>query len=166
MSEGWHVVNSADEAAARDALSRCCGARRWVAGMLRRRPFADVDDSVRVAGEVWDALGTADRLEAFAHHPRIGEKALREKFAATANWASGEQAGVTAASEDVIRGLAEGNDRYFEKFGFIFIVCATGKSAAEMLEILRARLANDPETEIRIAAGEQRKITEIRLRKL
>lgn len=163
---GWQQINTADEPAAREMLACCCGAARWADGMLKRRPFASLDELVRAAGEVWDSLGGADYLEAFTHHPRIGEKSLREKFAATSTWASGEQAGVRAASEDTIRALAELNDRYFEKFGHIFIVCATGKSADEMLAVLRARLPNDPDTELRIAAAEQQKITEIRLRKL
>ena len=166
MGEAWRVINSPDHAAARDALARCCGSRRWVDAMATHRPFHNLDAVVRAAAEVWDSLGKQDWLEAFSHHPRIGEKALREKFAATANWATGEQAGMTTASDDVIRALADGNDRYFDKFGYIFIVCATGKSAPEMLDILRSRLPNDPETEIRVAAAEQKKITEIRLRKL
>ncbi len=109
----------------------------------------------------------ADWLEAFAAHPRIGDvDALRAKFAATAAWASGEQAGVAGASESTLRALAEGNRDYEAKFGHIFIVCATGKTADEMLGLLRERLANEPDAELAVAAAEQAKITAIRLRKL
>jgi 2-oxo-4-hydroxy-4-carboxy-5-ureidoimidazoline decarboxylase len=152
---------------ARDALTRCCGAARWVDGMLSRRPFRDAPDLFDQADRVWQALGPQDWLEAFTHHPRIGDLAsLRAKFASTAQWASGEQAGVQSADEAVLEALAEGNRAYEAKFGYIFIVCATGKSAAEMLAILQSRLPNHPELELRIAAGEQAKITKIRLEKL
>ena len=109
----------------------------------------------------------ADWLEAFAAHPRIGDlDALRKKFASTANWCAGEQAGVAAADEAVLTALADGNRAYEARFGYIFIVCATGKSAAEMLAILTARLANDPEVELKVATAEQAKITRLRLEKL
>jgi OHCU decarboxylase len=106
-------------------------------------------------------------LAAFAAHPRIGDvDSLRTKFAHTKTWASGEQAGVDAASEDTLIRLADGNDAYFDRFGYIFIVCATGKSADQMLALLEARLPNDAVTELPIAAAEQRKITQLRLQKL
>ena len=103
-------------------------------------------------------------MEAFAHHPRIGDlESIRKKYAATAAFASGEQAGVVGATEAVALGLSKGNQEYENKFGDIFLVCATGKSAAEMLGLLKERLKNDPVTELKIAVGEQEKITRIRL---
>lgn len=112
-------------------------------------------------------LDRLDWLEALAAHPRIGDlHSLREKFASTADWASGEQAGVAGAGDDLIRALADGNRDYEAKFGYIFIVCATGKTAAEMLAILRERLLNGPGAELRIAAAEQAEIMRLRLEKL
>jgi 2-oxo-4-hydroxy-4-carboxy-5-ureidoimidazoline decarboxylase len=160
-------LNRLPDEKARAELERCCGARRWIAGMLARWPFADPEALVGAASEVWRGLGPEDWCEAFTHHPRIGDmEALRKRFATTAAWASAEQAGTASASEEVLRSLAEGNRRYEERFGHIFIVCATGKSAREMDALLRARLGNDPETELRIAAGEQEKILRLRLEKL
>jgi len=119
------------------------------------------------AEAVWNALSPEDWREAFTHHPRIGDKeALRQRFASTRGWAEAEQAGALAASEDVLDALAAGNRDYEERFGYIFIVCATGKSADEMLALLRARLAHDLEDEIRFAAAEQARITRLRLEKL
>jgi 2-oxo-4-hydroxy-4-carboxy-5-ureidoimidazoline decarboxylase len=119
------------------------------------------------ADAIWLKLDRADWLEAFTHHPKIGDMdSLRAKFATTKEWAAGEQSGVNAANEEVLRGLADGNREYEQRFGHIFIVCATGKSAQEMLTLLRARLHNEADKELRIAAGEQAKITRIRLEKL
>ncbi len=145
---------------------KCCGSRAWADAMAAGCPYADVD-AVRVkAGEVWAGLGESDWLEAFTAHPRIGDiDSLRAKFANTKAWASGEQSGVAAADEAVLQGLADGNAAYEQKFGFIFIVCATGKSAAEMLDLLRARLPNTREQEIANAGAEQLKITVIRINK-
>ena len=160
------AINLATEADARAVLLRCCGARRWADAMLARRPFASADDLFRAAADIWAGLARADWLEAFAAHPRIGDiDNLRKKFATTADWSAKEQAGVAGAAEDVLRDLADGNLRYEERFGHIFIVCATGKTAAEMLALLRERLVNDPEAELRIAAAEQAKITRLRLEK-
>jgi len=160
-------LNALADGEAREELRRCCGASRWVAAMAQRRPFPDPDALYAAADEVWAGLGPVDWSEAFAHHPRIGDKdALRARFASTRQWASGEQAGVEAASDDVLEALAQGNRDYEARFGHIFIVCATGKSAPEMLGLLRERLDNEPEREARIAAGEQAKITRLRLMKL
>jgi len=132
--------------------------------MLRRRPFANTGRLLAAAHEAWADLTQTDWLEAFSHHPKIGDRAsLARRFPGTAHLSSREQSGVDAAAADVLDALAEGNRAYEDKFGYIFIVCATGRSAAEMLEMLRARLGNDPAEEIRIAAGEQAKITELRL---
>lgn len=133
-------------------------------------PFIPADDMVELledAEEQWWKCSEDDWKEAFAHHPKIGDvESLAKKFASTANWASGEQNSVINASTEVIEALAEGNRLYEEKFGFIFIVCATGKSAEEMLGLLHARLPNEPEDEIKIAADEQNKITKLRIEKL
>ena len=162
------ILNQLGALAAPMALSRCCGARNWVSGMMAETPYESMADLEQKAEEVWWALQPDDWLEAFLHHPQIGAdpEELRKKFAATSSWSSNEQAGVQQADETVIQALASGNKAYLERFGFIFIVCATGKSAAEMLSLLEARLPNDRETELQIAAGEQNKITLIRLRKL
>jgi 2-oxo-4-hydroxy-4-carboxy-5-ureidoimidazoline decarboxylase len=152
---------------ARAELMRCCGSSRWADGMVRSRPFRDAEHLFAEAAWLWKQTGPEDWREAFTHHPRIGDVSqLRAKFAATANWSSQEQGGVSGADEAVLQGLAEGNAEYEKRFGFIFLVCATGKSAAEMLGLLRARLDNASDEELRIAAEEQAKITRIRLEKL
>ena len=132
--------------------------------MLARRPFETVDALLAAAREEWFALTPADWREAFAHHPRIGDvESLRRRFAATRDLSEREQAGVGGAPDEVLRALAEGNAAYESRFGYTFIVCATGRSAAEMLAILRDRLGHDPDDEIRVAAEEQARITELRL---
>lgn len=130
-------------------------------------PADSMEGLLDQAEEIWYECSEDDWKEAFAHHPEIGDvESLTKKFASTAQWASGEQSGVNAATTETITALAEGNRLYEEKFGYIFIVCATGKSAEEMLALLQHRLKNDPEKEIRIAAAEQNKITKLRLQKL
>lgn len=152
---------------ARAAMLRCCGSRRWADAMLVRRPFASADELFAAADAVWAALDRDDWLEAFAAHPRIGDiNSLKQKFAATAAWSEGEQAGVAGADDAILHDLAAGNAQYEERFGHTFIVCATGKTAAEMLVLLRSRLANDAATELRVAAAEQAKIMHLRLEKL
>ena len=161
------ALNAMTPEAAHDALVRCCGSQRWAEGMLRRRPFASHDELIAAVNAVEKELDRADWLEAFAAHPRIGDRdSLRAKFATTAAWCSTEQAGVNEGGERVLQDLSDENQRYHERFGYIFIVCATGKSASEMLDLLRARLGNDPHTELQIAAAEQAKITRLRLEKL
>jgi 2-oxo-4-hydroxy-4-carboxy-5-ureidoimidazoline decarboxylase len=155
------------DAEKQDALFKCCGSTTWVNLMMTTFPVDDLVDLLEYAGEKWVQCEETDWLEAFTHHPKIGDvSALKDKFASTAKWASGEQSGVDNASDDILIALAKGNADYEAKFGFIFIVCATGKSAAEMLGLLESRLPNDPDKEISIAAGEQGKITHIRLEKL
>ena len=161
------TINCWNEETAREALTRCCGSGRWVDAMIHRRPFATIEELYQGANDIWSSLNAGDWLEAFSHHPKIGGKdSLRAKFASTSNWSAGEQAGVKAAREEVLDKLAEGNDAYEKRFGYIFIVCATGKSADEMLSLLHQRLDNDPETELHTAMREQSKITRIRLEKL
>ncbi len=160
-------LNTLSPVDAEAAFGRCCGAARWARQMAARRPFQDVAELLQTADAVWWGLSEADWREAFAHHPRIGDvERLRERFARTAAWSAGEQAAVAKASEDVLHALAEGNRAYEARFGYIFIVCATGRGAGEMLDLLRARLPNAPSDELRIAAEEQRKITRTRLEKL
>ena len=149
-------------------LMRCCGSTRWATQMTASRPFVSWTQLHGLARVHWWSLDDADWKEAFTHHPEIGAdpEALRKKFAATADWSAGEQAGVAGADEAVIAELAEQNKAYKDRFGYIFIVCASGLTAAEMLEKLRVRLPHVAENEIRIAAGEQAKITALRLEKL
>jgi 2-oxo-4-hydroxy-4-carboxy-5-ureidoimidazoline decarboxylase len=130
-------------------------------------PIEDLVELLDDAEEQWYKCSPEDWKEAFSHHPKIGDiDSLKKKFASTANWAIGEQGRASTASEETIKSLAKGNKEYEDKFGYIFIVCATGKSADEMLTILESRLPNDPEKEIEIAADEQNKITRLRLEKL
>ncbi|MEI9912377.1 MAG: 2-oxo-4-hydroxy-4-carboxy-5-ureidoimidazoline decarboxylase [Bacteroidota bacterium] len=162
-----HELNTISKQQLMEELAKCCGSSAWVNNML---PFFPADDMVEIledAEEQWWKCSEVDWKEAFAHHPKIGDvESLKKKFAATALWASGEQSGVNTASQQTIEALAEGNRDYEKKFGYIFIVCATGKSADEMLEILQSRLPNSPEDEIQIAADEQNKITKLRIEKL
>ncbi|MBM3271443.1 MAG: 2-oxo-4-hydroxy-4-carboxy-5-ureidoimidazoline decarboxylase [Candidatus Sericytochromatia bacterium] len=164
---GLAALNAADAAWLRDEFLKCCHATRWANQLAARRPFAAEADLFAAAEEIWWQMSTPDILEAFAGHPRIGDLAsLRARYANTAGWAAGEQAGAAAASEEMLEALAAGNRAYEARFGHIFIVCATGKTAAEMLATLQARLPNGPDDELRVAAGEQAKITRIRLEKL
>jgi len=137
-------------------LRACCGSSEWVRRMMAAGPMAN---TFSTADEIWSSLGEKDWLEAFAAHPRIGERKA-------SGWASQEQSGAAAAANETLAALAETNREYEKKFGFIYIVCATGKSAEEMLTIARERLANEREQELRIAAGEQLEITKLRLMKL
>ena len=144
-------------------LFNCCGSTAWVKGMMEIFPVNDLVDLLEYAEEKWYDCNPADWLEAFEHHPKIGERIeLSEK----ANYAIKEQQGVRAADESILRALDIGNEKYLENFGYIFIVMATGKSAEEMLDILNSRMINDPHEELNIAAGEQNKITRLRLEKL
>ena len=162
------MLSSLSDSAAEAALMRCCGSSRWVASMMSSRPFHSDQAVLQAATSCWRSLEKEDFLEAFEHHPQIGADIaqLRAKFQTTHGWSASEQSGISQASEATLQRLADGNRAYLEKFGYIFIVCATGKSADEMLEILNKRLPNTPAEELLIAAGEQEKITAIRLRKL
>jgi 2-oxo-4-hydroxy-4-carboxy-5-ureidoimidazoline decarboxylase len=155
------------EPQANKLLAECCGASRWVSGMSSRRPFGSREVVLSTADEIWRSLGPADWREAFSHHPRIGERksAVPQSEWGSA-WAAGEQSGVEQAREGVRAELAAANRKYEQRFGYIFIVFATGKSADEMLSLARERLRNDPDAELRVAAEEQRKIMLLRLDKL
>jgi 2-oxo-4-hydroxy-4-carboxy-5-ureidoimidazoline decarboxylase len=159
----WNQLS--DDEAAREILD-CCGAAAWARELAARRPFHDEARLVTASDEIWNRMGTQDWLEAFAKHPRIGErKAPQTAPAQSASWSAQEQQNVDSATAQVQSALADANREYERRFGRVFIVCATGKSAAEMLDILRRRLQNDDATELREAAEEQRKITNIRLKK-
>ena len=162
-----HELNILPKQKLIEELTKCCGSSSWVNRML---PFIPADDMIELledAEEQWWQCNEEDWKEAFSHHPRIGDlDSLTRKFASTAQWASGEQSAVAAASKETIEALAEGNRLYEEKFGYIFIVCATGRSAEEMLGMLQTRLNNEPGQEIQIAADEQNKITKLRIEKL
>lgn len=146
---------------------KCCGSKRWANTMIARRPFATVEDLTRTANDVWWSLNQDDWLEAFRSHPKIGEKKAAETVSTQSQqWSGQEQSGMRDAHVDTVDSLAQLNREYEAKFGFIFIVCATGKSAGEMLALLRQRIQNAPEAELPIAAAEQAKITELRLKKL
>ena len=155
------------EADALAALLRCCGSRRWAEAMARGRPFRDEPAVLSAAEGAFARLSREDWLEAFSHHPRIGDRgSLAERFPRTAEWSQSEQGGVADAGEDVLGALLHANRDYEARFGYIFIVCATGKTAPEMLALLQERLPNELDAELEIAAAEQRKITAIRLKKL
>jgi len=157
--------NALPSAHAESLLIDCCGSARWAARVNSRRPFANAEVLHKAADSIWWNLERADWLEAFSHHPQIGDKPASGSDSAR-QWAEGEQTGARAASDEVKARLARANRAYFEKFGYIYIVCATGKTAEGMLAILNQRLQNDLPSEISVAAEQQRLITRIRLEKL
>jgi 2-oxo-4-hydroxy-4-carboxy-5-ureidoimidazoline decarboxylase len=165
---GVDELNALPSADVRQHLFHCCGSDAWVTAMLSAMPFRDEKHVMRAAAEAADGMSADDWLAAFSEHPRIGGdlESLRRKDAAAAALAGGEQGSVKVASEETLIGLARANAEYEQKFGYIYIVCATGKAADEMLRIAQARLSNSPDSELQVAAGEQRKITDIRLAKL
>lgn len=159
----WNTLPAAE--AAQEILP-CCGSQAWARGMVARRPILDEVSLLAANDEVWKNLREADWLEAFASHPRIGEShAPPSASARSAAWSTSEQQKVAAADDQVKAELAQGNREYEKRFGRIFIVCATGKSAREILEILRRRLRNDDKTELCEAVEHQRQIAQIRLKK-
>ena len=161
------ALNDLSAEKAKAAFLDCCGSTRWAERMAAALPFPMLEDLFVKAESIWFSLAASDWLEAFAAHPKIGSrKSAPARNDRSAKWSAGEQAGMNAADQEVREQLDQVNRLYEEKFGFIFIVCATGRSANEMLAIARARYGNTVETELRLAAEEQRKITEIRLTKL
>jgi 2-oxo-4-hydroxy-4-carboxy-5-ureidoimidazoline decarboxylase len=160
--QSWNAA-SADEAL--EAMIACCGARRWAAAMVARRPIRTVAELSAAADEEWARMREPDWMEAFACHPRIGGRSAVHASAQSSAWSRQEQASTTEAAERVLAELAAGNELYEQRFGFTYIVCASGKSAEEMLAILTRRLAGDRAGELREAAGQQRQITQIRLGK-
>lgn len=162
-----HDLNDLPAEAAEAAFLDCCGAQTWARRMADSRPFNTLEQLFEMAECTWFALSTADHLDAFAAHPKIGStKPAASQKKQAADWSAGEQSAVSAAGDNVKQQLAEANRLYENKFGFIFIICATERSADEMLAVCRARTGNSLETELKLAAIEQWKITEIRLNKL
>jgi OHCU decarboxylase len=167
----WLNLLSPNEAA--EELLKCCGSRRWASQMAAERPFTGATELLKKATKIWWLLEPHDWLEAFRSHPKIGESKQRVSNESKKSgddraykWAEQEQAGVRHAKQETMNSLAELNRQYETKFGYIFIVCATGKSSEEMLAILQDRMENDTARELHIAAAEQAKITELRLKKL
>ena len=167
-----HDLNTLPVQQLREELRKCCGSSAWVNRMVPFFPAEDLVEILEDAEEQWYECSREDWKEAFSHHPRIGDvESLKKKFTSTGDpvtkgWASAEQSGVNTASQQTIQALAKANEEYEKKFGYIFIVCATGKSAEEMLGMLESRLFNSADDEIEIAADEQNKITKLRLEKL
>ena len=159
-------LNAMDgERAARELLT-CCGSTRWAARMAGSRPFTDEAALARAADRAFAELDAADWFEAFAAHPKIGAGGAAEARGQSEKWSGMEQALVAQSGDETRQRLAKANRDYEARFGYIFIVCATGKTGAEMLARLERRLSNDPAIELRIAAAEQKKITHLRLVKL
>jgi len=149
----------------KEELKKCCGSEKWVEGMLIEKQVISVDEILTKAEEIWNSLSPEDRLEAFDYHPKIGDmNSLREKYSHSKDLSESEQSGAADATDDILKELAEINEDYEKKFGFIFIVFATGKSVGEMLSILKSRISNNAETEMKNASEEQLKITKLRLK--
>ena len=161
------TFNKIGEKSAKKELMACCQCARWAESVAGFRPYKDVEELLSAAEDFWYNCGEDDWLEAFKGHPEIGDlKSLEKKFAASKEKFGNEQSEIESASKDVLKKLAKGNEDYQDRFGFIFIVCASGKSAKEMLSLLQSRLPNNREEELEIAMGEQNKITKLRLQKL
>lgn len=174
MPDALARLNALPQDRAVAELLHCCGSGRWAVRLAEQRPFRDAAHLLAAADDTWGALPPVDWLQAFHAHPRIGERhAATEHGTAAApgtatalRWSEQEQAGMAAAESHTARELAHLQHEYEQKFGYIFIICATGRTAQEMLDELRARLHNEPTTELRVAAAEQRRITRLRLEKL
>ncbi len=161
------ALNQLSRTALEEKLEQCCAATKWYKGLAAKFPFESEAALNQAADAVWAACSEEDYLEAFLGHPKIGDvDSLAKKFQATKKWAGNEQELVNEASMDVIKALAQGNTDYENRFGFIFIVFATGKTAQQMLDLLLERLPNERADELLIAAGEQHKITKLRIQKL
>ncbi|MGA8230160.1 MAG: allantoicase [Candidatus Acidiferrales bacterium] len=164
---GLDRFNALSARGARKALLDCCGARKWAEKMAADRPFASVQGALDASERIWKALEHQDWLAAFRHHPPIGgKKAAQAQSAKAKSWSAGEQSGVNQASATELAELAKANADYAKRFGYIFIICASGKTTGEMLAAIQQRLSNDPQHELHIAADEQQKITKLRLERL
>lgn len=159
-------INQWDQKTACERFYQCCSSKNWAWKMAQSRPFETIESLLQLAQEIWKKLSTEDYLEAFEGHPRIGDMNSLKKKYSTREWSAQEQSGVDACSDEILEELAKFNSLYEKRFGFIFIVCATGKSAQEMLDLLKSRIDNEKVDEISNAANEQAKITRIRLEKL
>jgi 2-oxo-4-hydroxy-4-carboxy-5-ureidoimidazoline decarboxylase len=165
MNSTLSAWNAAESDTATAALLSCCAAECWASALVAQRPFASEDTLFSAADHIWATMQIDDWMQAFRAHPRIGERKVEHATVQSMQWSSQEQAAVDQARAAILAELAAGNRVYEDRFGFTYIVCATGKSAEEMLQILRRRLDSDRETELREAAEQQRQITQIRLRK-
>ncbi len=164
---GLARLNALPAAEATAALLTCCGAGRWAAAMVSQRPFASAGAVYARADAIWQGLAREDWLEAFSHHPRIGERNLAQpQFTRTAEQSAREQSGMAGAAESVQREFVSFNAEYERRFGHVFLICATGKSADFMLAQLKTRLGNDAATELRNAAQEQSMIVRLRLERM
>jgi OHCU decarboxylase len=167
MQQSLNRLNSLPATEAEKELLKCCGSKDWARRMDAARPFTSVRELTETADRIWSSLEPHHWLEAFHSHPKIGEKTAAAATSVDAQkWSETEQAGTRDSAKQTMDALAQLNREYEEKFGHIFIVCATGKTSEEMLANLRNRFNNDPSEELRIAAGEQAKITRLRLNKL
>ncbi len=165
MTIDW--LNQLDTQEAEKAFCGCCGAAWWYQQLTAKRPHADATSLISSVDRLFEQMPKEAWLEAFNCHPKIGDlNSLRMKFAGNKKWSASEQSGVNTADESTLKELANGNRAYEKLFGYPFIVCATGKTAAEMLTLLQSRLNNSPKLEFPIACGEQKKITMLRLAKL
>jgi 2-oxo-4-hydroxy-4-carboxy-5-ureidoimidazoline decarboxylase len=158
----WNDLDA--EAAAREILP-CCGSLAWAESLAARRPFAEAEELCALSDAVWAGLAEDDWREAFDSHPRIGQTHARAATTESLAWSSEEQRAAVSPDEAAKLAQAEANRQYEEKFGRIFIVCATGKSAAEILAICQRRMSNTPAAEMLEAAEQQRQITQLRLRR-
>ena len=167
MGQSVRPLNELSADLAEAEFLKCCGSTRWARRMAKARPFANLEAVSSKADSIWWSLTEEDWREAFRAHPKIGErKAAATQSHQAANWSAQEQSRAQQAGDETKAAIAEGNCLYEDRFGFIFIICASGKSADEILKALTQRLANDTETELHVAAEEQRKITLLRLEKL
>lgn len=161
------LINELSAEEARETFLKCCGCERWARELAEGRPYASEEEIYSLSERSFETLTRDEWLEAFGAHPKIGDmESLKKKYSATKEWAEHEQSRVHGTPPQVLQDLAAGNSEYENKFGYIFIVCATGKTAEEMLSILTQRIRNNSKEELGIAAAEQKKITNIRLGKL
>lgn len=163
MRAGVARLNAMGQAETVASLMRCCASRRWAERVAMARPFAEEAALFAAAETAWAESTETDRLEAFSHHPKIGQRKIE---GASAEWSRREQAGMAGASDEARAEFERLNAEYEAKFGFVFLIRATGRSAAEMLAALRSRLKNDRAAELAIAAREQLSITKIRLARM
>ena len=159
--------NKQNQVKAGQDLFKCCGSTAWVNKTMENFPFNSIEDLKISSDRNWFSCKKEDWLEAFSHHPKIGDQSSADKkHSSTAEWAKQEQSAVNDAGQIILSELVKANQSYENKFGFIFIVCATGKTAAEMLKLLNDRINNEPDKELHIAINEQNKITHLRINKL
>lgn len=166
IDPGTERLNASSPDAATASLMRCCGSSTWARDMVALRPFVSRADIERAADEIADRLTRDDWIEAFSHHPRIGDRSVLRQRLATPSWEGSEQSGVSGDDDALLDELEQLNGDYEARFGFVFLICATGLTGAQMRDGLRERITNHPDEEWRVAAREQRRITRIRLAKL